>query len=59
MPNSGSCKFSVSYDYKKYSPTFTINLFILLQHFTFFNNSDIFQISGRCVLLFGRVVITP
>ena len=26
MPNSGSCKFSVSYDYKKYSPTFTINL---------------------------------
>ena len=39
--------------------TFIINLFILLQHFTFFNNEiDIFQGLRRCVLLFDMAVIT-
>ena len=40
--------------------TFTINFFILFQHFTFFNNKiDIFLGLRRCVLLFNRIVITP
>lgn len=40
--------------------TFTINLFILFQHLTFFNNKiDLIQALRRCVLVFDRVVIAP
>ena len=43
--------------------TFTINLFILFQHLTFFNNFnnkiDLIQALRRCVLVFDRVVIAP
>ena len=57
----GSCQFLISYDYKKILlPIFTINIFIVFQHFTFFNNKiDVIQALRRCVLLFDRVVITP
>ena len=40
--------------------TFTINLFILFQHFTFFNNKiNIIQALRRCVLVIERVAIAP